>query len=124
MGKKVAIKDAVKSQAEAEAKKIIAQAEKDQDIKAKYKAIAKQTDIDEHGVEHVAYFREPSRLAVGVWLAQRNDNVTTAAEIIFNDTIIQEVSDVAYFQKDAVFNGLLGLLGTLVPLKKSTSTFL
>jgi hypothetical protein len=106
----------------AEQEKIKAQAEIDAKIKATHKAIHKIVNVDEHGVEHALYLREPSRWAVGVSLAQFDTDVVSACETIFNDAAIKEVSDIEYFQQNAVFYGLIRPLQTLVVVKKSIST--
>lgn len=107
--------------AQEEIDKVKADTELGQEYKVKYKAIRRIGNIDEHGQEHVLWLREPSRLAVGIFMATVPEDVVAACEYIFNDACIQEVSDVAYFQQNAVFYGILRDLQRLVSVKKSSS---
>lgn len=100
-----------------------AQIDKDNELRAQYKFIRKATNIDDNGIEHVAYFKEPNRLIVGVAMAEIETNVLKACEYIFNDAVIKEISDVDYFfNNNAVFVGIHRMLQGLIEVKKSTFT--
>lgn len=68
-----------------------------------------------------AYFKAPNRYTVGAALAKIESNVTEACEMIFNNAIIQECSDVAHFQTNEVFYSLIAPLQSLIRVKKNTS---
>lgn len=110
--------------AEQEAEKIKREAEQAQDYKNRLGAIQRIVSIDDEGNEHVAWFKKPSRIAVGYALAKSEENLVDACEAIFNSAIIQEVSDVPYFQQDEVFYGLIAPLQRMVNVKKNISTIL
>jgi hypothetical protein len=103
--------------------KIKAEIEKDAELKKQYGYIRKVKNVDDNGIEHVAYFKSPNRLILGIALAEIEKNVTLACEYIFDDAIIKEISDVSYFRdNDNVFLGIIGMLQGLVQVKKSTIT--
>lgn len=86
-------------------------------------AIHHVMNTDDSGVVHHAFFKSPSRIAVGVFLAEIDTNVTSACEIMFNDSVIKELSDYNYFMSsNEVFNGLIYDMKRLIRVKKSTST--
>lgn len=88
----------------------------------KVRTIAKENgaiQVIENG-GHYAYFKSPNRYAVGAALAKIDTNVVEACEIIFNASVIKEVTDVAYFQQDEVFLSLIAPLQRLILVKKST----
>ncbi len=88
-------------------------------------AIHHVMNTDDSGVVHHAFFKSPSRIAVGVFLAEAESNVTAACEILFNDAVIKEISDVTYFSSNnEVFNGIIYELQRLIRVKKSISTAL
>jgi hypothetical protein len=96
---------------------------KDAAIRAQYGYIRKAVNVDEAGVERVAYFREPNRLVVGIAMAEIDRNTLLACEYIFDDAVIREVSDVEYFRNNnGVFIGLSNMLQGLIQVKKSTFT--
>ncbi len=101
-----------------EADKIKTEADQVAEYKEKYKVIKKI--VSEDG-QHVLWLRSPSRLAVGVFMAEVTNSVTTACEYIFNDACVREISDVDYFQKDENFYGIIRELQTLIRVKKNTS---
>lgn len=73
----------------------------------------------------VVYFREPSRMALGIAMAEIDRDVVKACEIIFYDACIAEVSDLDAYAKDtALFIGIIKLLQSLVVVKKSLYTTL
>lgn len=101
-----------------EAAAIKAQAELDARMKSAG-AIAKA----EHDGK-VVYFKEPSRLAIGVAMAKIDSDVIGACEVLFNDAVIME-ADWTFFQNDkGAFVGIIGALQRLIPLKKSVFTSL
>ena len=78
----------------------------------------------EHG-DLVVFFREPSRMALGIAMAEIDRDVVKACEIIFYDACIAEVSDMDTYAKDtALFMGIIPLLQSLVTVKKSLYTTL
>lgn len=95
----------------------------DEEIRAKYNFIRKAESIDDQGKKHVAYFKAPNRLIVGIAMSTIDSNTLLACEYIFDDAVIKEVSDVAYFRdNDDVFIGLVAMLQALIRVKKSTFT--
>lgn len=71
------------------------------------------------------FFREPSRMALGVAMAEIDRDVVKACEYIFNDACIMEVSDFKEYSTDtALFMGIIPLLQSLVSVKKSLYTTL
>lgn len=109
--------------ADQEAEKIKAQSKLDAEYKEKYKYVLKAENINEAGKAVVCYFREPSRIAFGVALAKIDTNVVEACEIIFNDSVIQEISDWQDFaSENKLFYSLIGALQGLAKQKKSVFT--
>lgn len=108
-------------QAQAEALKIKAEIERDQEIKIKYNSVLK---IQSEDGEHKLYLKKPSRMAVGYFMSKYGENRVEAVEYILNDACIQEVSDYNYFIQDDVFYGIMAEIISLVSLKKSFSTTL
>lgn len=105
------------------AAKTAATIKQDDAIRAQYNYVRKAVNVDENGVEHVAYFKAPNRLIVGIALAEIDRNTLLACEYIFDESIIKEVSDVDYFRNDdGVFMGLTAMLQSLIRVKKSTFT--
>lgn len=93
---------------------------RDLEIKAKHGAIAVVRNFDKDGKPIVCYFKEPSRLVLGVAIAEFDRNVILACEYIFDDAVIREVSDVDAFRNDkGIFIGLNLILQSLVRVKKS-----
>jgi len=93
---------------------------KDAEVKLKYGAIAVVRNVDKDGKPIVCYFKEPSRLVLGVAIAEIDRNVILACEYIFDDAVIREVSDVDAFRNDkSIFLGLNLILQSLVRVKKS-----
>src|ERR1041384_192827 len=84
----------------------------EQEYKAKYRAVKHIINVDDAGTEHHLWLRDPSRMAVGVYLAKVDENVTDACEVLFYDCAITQdnISDVAYFNQEKVFLGILGEL--------------
>lgn len=77
-----------------------------------------------HG-EVAVFFREPSRMALGIAMAEIDRDVVKACEIIFYDACIAEVSDMDSYIKDtSLFMGIIPLLQSLVVVKKSLYTTL
>lgn len=77
-----------------------------------------------HG-DLVVFFREPSRMALGIAMAEIDRDVVKACEIIYYDACIAEVSDLEAYAKDtALFMGIIPLLQSLVSVKKSLYTTL
>lgn len=73
----------------------------------------------------VVFFREPSRMALGIAMAEIDRDVVKACEIIFFDACIKEVSDMdAYHSDTSLFMGIIPLLQSLVTVKKSLYTTL
>ena len=107
--------------AQEEIARIKAETERDQEIKIKYKAVKKI--VSEDG-QHLMYLRQPSRMAVGYFMAKYGENRVEAVEYVLNDSCIQEVSDYAYFIQDEVFYGIMSELISLISLKKSSFTTL
>lgn len=96
-----------------------------EEAKTKYGAIRMAENTNEKGDAIVCYFKEPSRLVLGVALAEIDRNTVMACEYIFDDCCIREISDYDTFRNDKnIFLGLLGLLQSLVVVKKSTFTTL
>lgn len=88
-------------------------------------AIAMVENTDENGNPIVCYFKSPSRLVLGVAMAEIDRNTLLACEYIFDDACIREISDVdAFRNNDALFLGITGVLQSLVRVKKSTYTTL
>lgn len=93
----------------------------EKDIKAKELGSIRKA---EHG-DLVVYFREPSRMAWGIAMAEIDRDVVKACEIVYFDACIAEVSDMDAYHKDmSLFIGLIPLLQSLVVLKKSLYTTL
>jgi hypothetical protein len=115
------MKKEIKDAARQEVDKIKQEAEQAAAYKLKYGAIEKVVSIDAAGGEHVLWLKKPSRLVVGIFMATASENTVQACEYVFNDTVIVDISDVAYFQQDDVFYGILSTLQRLIRVKKSTS---
>lgn len=112
----------MEDQAKIEADKIQLQTSIDQEIKAKYKAVEKIV-ITEGTEERKAYFRKPSRLAIGSFLSKKDENLVEACEALFYDAIIKEVSDADYFlANDEAFLGCMPALIRISVVKKNIST--
>lgn len=108
-----------------EAELIKTEAGHDARMKNEYKAILKAEHTDEQGTVHKCYFKKPSRMTIGLAMAEIEKNVVQACEYVFIDSVIREVSDVDYFMNnDEVFMGLIPKLQSLVLVKKSTFTTL
>lgn len=96
-----------------------------EEAKLKYGAVAMVENTDASGKPIVCYFKSPSRLVLGVALAEIDRNTLMACEYIFDDSVIKEISDVEAFRNDdAIFMGITGVLQSLVRVKKSTYTSL
>lgn len=94
------------------------EAEKFNEAKTNHKAIAYV--VSEDG-EHMAFFRTPNRSTVGFFMAEVQNNVTTACEYLYNDAVIREISEVEYFQKDENFYSIISTLQRLIQVKKNRS---
>jgi hypothetical protein len=82
-------------------------------------------NTDASGKEIVCYFKKPSRLVLGVALAELDRNIVLASEYIFDDCTIRDISDFdAFRNSDEIFLGLIPKLQTLARVKKSTFTTL
>ena len=88
-------------------------------------AIAMVENTDEKGNPIVCYFKSPSRIVLGVAMAEIDRNTLLACEYIFDDACIREISDVEAFRNnDELFLGITGVLQSLVRVKKSLYTAL
>lgn len=97
----------------------------DKRAKEEFKAVKKAVNVDKDGKQIVAYFREPSRMVVGIAMAKLDTDTLTACEYIFDDAVIREISDTDAFRNDnGIFIGLNVMLQSLVTIKKSTFTTL
>lgn len=111
--------------ASAEAEKIKAQVAKDAEYKAKYKVVAKVENTDDKGQPIVCYFKEPSRMAFSMALSMVDSDPVQMCEILFNDTVVREISDWEIFSADnKLFYSLIRPLQNLAQVKKSTFTTL
>lgn len=91
-----------------------------EEAKTKYGAVGMAQNED-----LVVYFKKPSRLVLGVAMAEIDRNVTQACEYIFDDCVIKEISDWEAFRNDdELFIGLIPKLQSLASVKKSTYTTL
>ncbi len=108
--------------AAAEAEAIRKEREEAEAYKSKYAAFYKISSPDG---AHVLWLRKPSRLAVGVFLAKVEKNVTDACEVLFDDCVVREISDADYFRNDdEAFLGVVPALQAIVRLKKNLFTAL
>lgn len=90
------------------------------DIKAKSLGAIKKVEIE----NSVFYFRKPHRHALGLALAKLDINPVEANEILINNSIIAEVSDMEGLKDDSIFFALFSHVGDLMQVKKSLSTML
>jgi hypothetical protein len=98
---------------------------KEADYKVKYDVIAKVENTDSKGNPIVCYFKSPSRLVLGIAMAEIDRNTLLACEYIFDDAVVKEISNHEEFRgNDALFLGITGVLQSLVRVKKSTYTSL
>ncbi len=90
---------------------------------AKAKELGAKSKISDG--DKVCYFKEPSRMAVGLATAMMNTDRVQGCEILFNDACIKEVSDYNHWLNDTpLFLGICGTLQELIVVKKSTYTTL
>lgn len=96
-----------------------------EEAKLKYGAIEMATNTDSTGKEIVCYFKTPSRVVLGIAMAEIEKNYLLACEYIFDDSCIREISDFEAFRNDdSIFLGLTGKLQSLIRVKKSNFTTL
>lgn len=98
---------------------------KENEYKIKYGVIGKVENKDANGNPIVCYFKKPSRLVLGVAMAEIDRNFLLACEYIYDDACVREISDYEAFRNDdELFIGINGFLQGLIRGKKSLYTTL
>ena len=90
------------------------------DARAKTLGAIKKVEIE----NFVFYFKKPHRHALGLALAKLDINPVEANEILINNSVISEVSDMEALKDDSIFFALFNHVGDLMQVKKSQSTML
>lgn len=90
---------------------------KQRDAKAKKLGAVKCVEFE----DGVIYFKAPSRHVLGIAMPKLEVNPVEANEIIINNCVIREVSDVALLENDSYFLSLISHVGDLLEVKKSQS---
>jgi hypothetical protein len=89
----------------------------DLDKKAKALGAVKHVKVEDYNF----YFKKAHRHVIGLAMAKINVNPVEANEILLNNTIIAEVSDMEALKDDSIFFALVSEMDDIISVKKSTS---